>query len=225
MEFLRIEMTNLPLPNVAVSVQTDLPDDCNDLPGPEWMAAAIRSGLAQVLEPNAVGQVSLLIAADATVRKLNREYRGLDETTDVLSFSAEHGGHWEGDDGSLAELYGQGFLDSRFRGNDGVDEGEGEVLRQAQDERIELPFPIPEDEPPPLGDIVVSLPQAARQAGEQGVPLCRELALLLVHGALHLMGHDHYDEGERAEMQRLERLALEAFSSESGFTGFEDSQD
>ena len=57
---------------------------------------------------------------------------------------------------------------------------------------------------------MVSLPQAARQAAEQGVPLCRELALLLVHGALHLMGHDHYDDGERAEMQRLERLALSA---------------
>ena len=186
MEFLRTEMMNLPLPNVAVSVQTDLPGDCGDLPVPEWMAAAIRFGLAQVLEPDAAGQVSLLITDDAAVRELNREYRGLDETTDVLSFSAEHGGHWEGD-----------------------------VLRPSeggpaagQDEWSEVTFPIPDDQPPPLGDIVVSLPQAARQAAEQGVPLCRELALLLVHGALHLMGHDHYDEGEREEMQRLERLAL-----------------
>lgn len=180
-------MMNLPLPNVAVSVQTDLPDDCNDLPGPEWMTAAIRSGLAQILEPYATGQVSLLITDDATIRELNREYRGLDETTDVLSFSAEHGGHWEGTD-TPSPLMGEGW-------------GEGEPPSQ---------FPIPDDEPPPIGDIVVSLPQAARQAAEQSVPLCRELALLLVHGALHLLGHDHYDDGEREEMQRLERLALSA---------------
>ena len=181
-------MMNLPLPNVGISVQTDLPDDYSDLPGPEWMVAAIRSGLAQVLEPGSAGQVSLLITDDAAVRELNREYRGLDETTDVLSFSAEHGGHWEGDDGSPSP-------------QPSPIEGEGE----------EATFPIPDDEPPPLGDIVVSLPQAARQAEQQGVPLCRELALLLVHGALHLMGHDHYDDGEREEMQRLEQRALDAF--------------
>lgn len=190
-------MMNLPLPNVAVSVQSDALDGCPHIPAPEWMAAAVRHGLAQVLVPVTVGQVSLLITDDETVRELNREYRGLDETTDVLSFSAEHGGHWEGDD------YSPSPQPSPI-------DADGEVLRQAQDERIELPFPIPEDEPPPIGDIVVSLPQAARQAAEQGVPLCRELALLLVHGALHLMGHDHYDDGERAEMQRLERLALSA---------------
>ena len=207
-EFLRAEMMNLPLPNVAVSVQTDLPGDCNDLPGPEWMAGVIRFGLAQALEPDAAGQVSLLITDDAVVRELNREYRGLDETTDVLSFSAEHGGHWEGDDRPLVDCYGQGFLDSRFRGNDGTDEGD--VLRPVHDEGTEVTFPVPEDEPPPLGDIVVSLPQAARQAAERGVPLCRELALLLVHGALHLMGHDHYDAWERSVMQDLERRALSA---------------
>ena len=180
-------MMNLPLPNVAVSVQTDLPDDCNNLPGPEWMSAAIRSGLAQIMEPHATGQVSLLITDDESVRELNRQYRGLDKTTDVLSFSAEHGGHWEGLD-TPSPFMGEAW-------------GEGDYPAH---------FPIPDDEPPPLGDIVMSLPQAARQAAEQGVPLCRELALLLVHGALHLMGHDHYDEGERAEMQRLERRALSA---------------
>lgn len=192
MEFLRINMMNLPLPNVAVSVQTGLPDDCSDLPRPEWMAAAIRSGLAQVLEPDAAGQVSLLITDDTAVRELNRQYRGLDETTDVLSFSAEHGGHWEGLN-APSPFMGEGW-------------GESESPNQ---------FPIPDEEPPPLGDIVVSLPQAARQAAEQGVPLRRELALLLVHGALHLMGHDHYDDGEREEMQRLERLALSAISGPS----------
>ncbi|MYC33364.1 MAG: rRNA maturation RNase YbeY [Chloroflexi bacterium] len=185
-----------PLPNVTVAVQSDDLEDCVGVPAPEWLAAAVRHGLAQALPADTVGQVSLLITDDATVRELNRQYRGLDETTDVLSFSAEHGGHWEGTDTS-SPLTGEGW-------------GENEPPGQ---------FPIPDDEPPPIGDIVVSLPYAARQAEQQGIPLCRELALLLVHGALHLLGHDHYDDGERAEMQQLERLALDAFSSESGFTG------
>ncbi len=178
---------NLPLPNVTVAVQFDQFEGCGSVPAPEWMAAAVRHGLAQVLDSEAAGQVSLLITDDATVQELNRQYRGLDESTDVLSFSAEHGGHWEGLD-APSPFMGEGW-------------GEGDSLNQ---------FPIPDEEPPPLGDIVVSQPQAARQAAEQGVPLCRELALLLVHGALHLMGHDHYDDGEREEMQRLERLALSA---------------
>ncbi len=169
------------LPNIAIAVQTDLPDDGDaSVPCLGWLADAVRQGLAQGLAPDAVGQVSLLLADDATVRELNRRYRGLDATTDVLSFSAEHGGHWEGD-----------------------------ALRQAQDAGEEEPaFPIPAEEPPPLGDIVVSVPQAARQAAEQGVELRRELGLLVVHGALHLLGHDHYGQGEREAMQRLERAAL-----------------
>ena len=170
------------LPDIAISVQTDLPDGHDAVPPPEWCAGAIRHGLAQVLPNDAQGQVSLLIADDATVRELNREYRGLDETTDVLSFSAEHAGHWEGDEPAPSP---------------------------STDESDPLAhFPIPTDEPPPLGDIVVSLPQAERQAGQQNVPLCRELALLLVHGALHLLGHDHYDDGERGAMQELEQRAL-----------------
>ena len=194
---------NLPLSNVTVAVQCDEFEGRGRVPAPEWMAAAVRQGLAQVLDSEAVGQVSLLITDDATVRELNRQYRGLDETTDVLSFSAEYGGHWEGE----------------------VIRTSGGGPAAVQDERVGITFPIPDDEPPPIGDIVVSLPYAARQAERQGVPLCRELALLLVHGALHLLGHDHYDDEEREEMQVLEQLALDALSSESGFTGFEDLQD
>ena len=42
-------------------------------------------------------QLSLVLTDDDTVRRLNRDYRGLDETTDVLSFSTTHEGHWQGD--------------------------------------------------------------------------------------------------------------------------------
>lgn len=151
---------------------------CDD---PEWLAAVVRCGLEQVLPPDASGQVSLLIADDAVVRELNREYRGLDATTDVLSFSAQHGGHWQGDDGDDAPVPLDGAA-----------------------------FPLPDGEPPPLGEIIVSLPQAMRQARAAGVPLRQELALLLAHGALHLLGYDHYDADEQAAMQALERNALAA---------------
>jgi probable rRNA maturation factor len=53
-----------------------------------------------------------------------------------------------------------------------------------------------------LGDIVVSVEQAARQAGEQGLSLDAEIAQLILHGLLHLCGYDH--ETDNGEMNRLE---------------------
>ena len=186
----------MPAECLAVAVRIDLADgwldavcvcDADRVIGDcKWLAHAVRHGLTQVLPTDSLGQVSLLLTDDDTVRELNRQYRGLDETTDVLSFSTQHPGEWQGDSASPS-------LQSS------PVEGEEVGL---------LDFPIPEDEPPPLGDIVISIPQAARQAGEQGVPLHREVALLLVHGALHLLGHDHLDDAPRADMQALEHAAL-----------------
>ena len=59
-----------------------------------------------------------------------------------------------------------------------------------------------------LGEIVIALPVAARGARERGVELADELALLTVHGVLHLLGHDHETPPEDAEMRELERAAL-----------------
>lgn len=146
----------------------------------------MRHGLAQVVAPDTRGQIGLLLTDDETVRRLNREHRGVDKTTDVLSFSFEHWGHWEGDDDA------------------------------PRMEESDLPdWPMHDEEPPPLGDIVVSVEQAARQAESQGVPLQRELALLIVHGALHLLGHDHYEDDERETMQALERAALAGLFGEA----------
>ena len=60
-----------------------------------------------------------------------------------------------------------------------------------------------------LGDVVVSYPHAEAQAAERGVPTERELALLIVHGVLHLLGHDHAEPDEAAAMQALEAQALD----------------
>lgn len=67
-----------------------------------------------------------------------------------------------------------------------------------------LSFPgDPEDEEKPLGDILISVPTARRQAGEAGHEVDRELKTLLLHGILHCLGHDH--ETDQGEMERLER--------------------
>jgi len=58
--------------------------------------------------------------------------------------------------------------------------------------------------PPLLGDVVVSLPTAARQARRRRTPLERELATLVVHGILHLLGWDH--ERSPAEARRMFRM-------------------
>ncbi len=62
------------------------------------------------------------------------------------------------------------------------------------------------DEDPYLGDIVISVPAAWRQAREAGHTLGHELKILSLHGYLHLMGYDHRtDDGT---MTRLERLLI-----------------
>ena len=62
----------------------------------------------------------------------------------------------------------------------------------------------------PLGDIYVGHAQAARQAAAAGVPPDEEMARLAVHGALHVLGHDHPKGPERAasEMFRVQERAL-----------------
>ena len=59
-----------------------------------------------------------------------------------------------------------------------------------------------------LGEIVIALPVAARGARQHGRALGEELALLTVHGTLHLLGFDHEEPSEDERMKRLERIAL-----------------
>ncbi len=54
-----------------------------------------------------------------------------------------------------------------------------------------------------LGDILISIPTARRQATEAGHGVDREVKTLLLHGILHCLGHDH--EADQGEMERLER--------------------
>jgi probable rRNA maturation factor len=65
-----------------------------------------------------------------------------------------------------------------------------------------------------LGDILISVPTARRQAAAAGHPVERELRILLLHGVLHCLGHDH--ETDQGEMERLERRLRRVFTGPAG---------
>jgi probable rRNA maturation factor len=125
------------------------------------LVATAKKLLAAVDE--AGSSLSLTLVDDAAIREVNREHRGKDKPTDVLSFPM-----FEGDDVP----------------HDGV-------------ERM-------------LGDVVVSVETARRQAAEYDATLQRELYRLLIHGLLHVLGHDHEEAVERAEMEAQERRLADA---------------
>jgi len=71
---------------------------------------------------------------------------------------------------------------------------------------------FPAEAPAFLGDVAIDVPYAARQARKRGHALDREVQLLLAHGVLHLLGHDHEtDQGEMFRLQR--RLVKRVFGS------------
>ena len=75
-----------------------------------------------------------------------------------------------------------------------------------------LSFPAGDTDPETgrayLGDIVISLPRAAEQAETRGHAVEAEVQLLVVHGVLHLLGHDHAEEAEKIRMWALQAKAL-----------------
>ena len=106
----------------------------------------VLGGAAEALRVR--GEVSLVLAGDGLLRRLNRVYRGKDRPTDVLSFPG--GGGEEG-----------------------------------------------------LGDVVISVETAERNARALGRTLPQELDVLALHGFLHVLGYDH--EADDGTMGRLER--------------------
>lgn len=115
---------------------------------PEAGARRLRPWLSALVAALAPGAESLgaRFVGDREMRRVNRQFRGKDKPTDVLSFPGEEG-H--------------------------------------------------------LGDILISVPTARRQAAGVGHETGRELRTLLLHGVLHCLGHDHETDG--GEMERLER--------------------
>ena len=75
------------------------------------------------------------------------------------------------------------------------------------------PFVAPPDDVIHLGEVIVSYPQTKRQANEQRHPLERELALLVAHGVLHLVGYDHELPEQARKMRSIESRVLDAIKT------------
>jgi probable rRNA maturation factor len=81
-----------------------------------------------------------------------------------------------------------------------------------------LSFPAdfidPDSHHPYLGDILISVERARQQSGLQGHSARQELLLLIVHGILHLLGHDHAEEAEKERMWALQEQILSQLLSD-----------
>lgn len=148
-------------------MQIEISNQQNKLPVSEEMEARIVEVLeeaARVHEVSEMAEVSLMFTDDESIHEMNREYRGIDRPTDVLSFALE--------------------------------EGEEEEIFGGPEEDL-------------LGDIIISVETAVRQAEEYGHSVEREMSFLALHGMLHLLGYDHMEEEERQEMRAQEKAILE----------------
>ena len=99
-------------------------------------------------------------------------------------------------------------MNRRFRGVDAPTDVLAFPAEQADG------FVSPAELPAHLGEVVISYPRAEEQALEAGHRTEMELALLAVHGLLHLLGYDHRDEAGQAEMWAAQDRILEHLSTE-----------
>jgi probable rRNA maturation factor len=89
-----------------------------------------------------------------------------------------------------------------------------DVLSFPLDAARSADFVLPPNEPANLGDVVISYPRAAEQATEFGHSTDREVAYLVAHGVLHVLGYDHEAEPDKIRMRQREEEALQPL----GFT-------
>lgn len=82
-----------------------------------------------------------------------------------------------------------------------------------------LSFPAPETARPHLGDLVLARGVCVVEAAEQGKTVGDHLSHLVVHGVLHLLGHDHEDETEAETMETRERAILATLGVTDPYAG------
>ncbi len=111
-------------------------------------------------------EVSLSFVSDEEIREINKNFRDMDKSTDVLSFPQ-------------------------------IDYDVDEVVMTNEKGEIVL------------GDIIISIDTAKRQAEEYGHSLKREICFLTVHSMLHLLGYDHMNEEDEKEMFAKQKDILE----------------
>lgn len=137
-----------------------------------WLNNIVTAALRAEAVSDAA-EVSLVIAGQQEVHRLNREYLGEDRPTDVLSFPM--------------------------------------LPPHAADDPTFVP---PPDGLRHLGEVIVSFPQAAAQAEERGHSTTKEVAILVVHGVLHLLGYDHAEPDEEKAMRAREKAILATIEGE-----------
>ena len=151
--------------------------------------------LASAVEPMGVDQAQALI--DSAVAETVRLTFGSTPCEVELSFVADtemahlnfdHMGEREPTDVLSFPLHGWELEEGRSR--------------LAEDDGVSPPGPLL------LGDVVIDVDQAVRQAAPGGWSVTEELILLAIHGALHLLGHDHADIDEEEAMRGVEHQVL-----------------
>jgi probable rRNA maturation factor len=126
-----------------------------------------------------LAELSLLFVNEAEIAELNESYMGKPGPTDVLSFP--------------------------------IDAAEAEIVlhNQPPSRGPDRSPPDPGDMPLLLGDVVICPSIAAAQAPDHAGTLDDELALLVVHGVLHVLGHDHDDDAAQTAMRARELELLQ----------------
>ena len=174
---------------------------------PELAAAAQR---AAVVLLEAIGregaELAVLLVDDHAIRELNRDWRGKDRATDVLSFSLVEEGPGEELDVE-AEFEEMSVLFEEV--GDAASNGGFDLFALSEEEHDDG------DPAVMLGDVVVSVETMRRQAREGGWSDEEELVRLLLHGLLHLLGHDH-EEADEARVMHVEEARLVAVLAEHG---------
>lgn len=174
-----------------------------------------RAGVDQAVE------LSVLITDDARLRALNRDYRGRDQVTDVLSFPLldaplvhapadelwgppAAGSPGQGPPHSSNQITRPAVVEYEDRRDDAADAAA--LASESRGAR----FVVPAELPLHLGDIAISAPMAARQAAATEHGPAWEVAYLLAHGVLHLVGYDDHTEAGYAAMVAIQGAVLEA---------------
>jgi probable rRNA maturation factor len=139
----------------------------------EWLQSILEKPLlAENLPSNT--EISLVLTSQERIHELNRDYRGKDKPTDVLSFS----------------------------------------MTEQKNEEEPTDFIAPPDGLLHLGEVIISYPQAVIQAGEHGHPFKNEIATLIVHGVLHILGYDHENSEMEPAMRAKEKELLDQIFEE-----------
>jgi probable rRNA maturation factor len=170
--------------------------------GPSAIAVADLAAHVLCAEGAAHAEVGVAFVGERRIRRLNHEHRGVDGVTDVLSFPLEEAGEWDDGAGRRAE---SGDAAGERTGPD--DEAGPQRTDADDDSWQDGGSPDAAGEPPRLlGDVVICVRQAARQAAADGTPRSFELAVLLVHGLLHLLGWEHDERPGPMALRQAELL-------------------